>query len=76
MYKTIVSVAPDHEPQTLLLIQLTQTVVADISLPLRQATYLLEGDGPLALFVIDILALCSMLLTVGIPGTFPISENT
>ena len=42
LYKTIVSVAPDHEPQNSLLIQLTQAVVVDISLPLRQATYLLE----------------------------------
>ena len=63
LYKTIVSNAPGHDPQLLLLIQLSQDVVVDISLPLRQATYLLEGDGPLALFVIDILARCSMLLS-------------
>ena len=78
LYKTIVSFAPDHEPQTSLLIQLTQAVVVDISLPLHQATYLLEGDGPLALFVIDILARCSMLLsncwdTMDFPNT--VSEN-
>ena len=47
----------------LLLLLLSQAVVVDTSLPLRQATYLIEGDGPIALFLIDILASCQLSLS-------------
>ena len=63
IYSTLVTDADGFNRQFLLLTLLSQAVVVDISLPLRQATYLIEGDGPIALFLIDILARCQLSLS-------------
>ena len=63
IYNTLVTNAEGFNCQVLLLTLLSQAVVVDISLPLRQATYLIEGDGPIALFLIDMLARCQLSLS-------------
>jgi len=65
LYKTLVPEAPGFDAHVFRLIHIQLAVVVDISKPLRECTYLLEGDGPLVFLLPEIIRRCELDLELG-----------
>ena len=63
LHTTLCQMAQGHDAGLLRLIYIQLAVVVDVSRPIREATYLLEGDGPLCFLVSEILQTCSLSLS-------------
>lgn len=55
LYSTLVPAAHGFDERLLCIIEMQLAVVVDVSLKIRQCTYLVEGDGPLAFVLYPIL---------------------
>ena len=64
LFSTFCSAGPGHNERTMRLIHIQMAVVVDVSKPIREATYLLEGDGPLAFLLPEILRNCELALDI------------
>ena len=55
LQKILVKEDPDHDVLKLAMIKVEMAVVIYVTKPLREATYNIEGDGPMALITADII---------------------
>lgn len=60
LYKTLVPEAPGYNANIFRLIYIQIAVVVDISKPIRECTYLLEGDGPLVFLLPEFIRRCEL----------------
>lgn len=64
LHKILVKEDPNHDVVKLAIIKVEMAVVIDVTKSLHEATYTLEGDGPLALFTTDIINRTALLLNL------------
>lgn len=63
LHRTLCVTAQGYDAGLFRLIYIQLAVVVDVSKPIREATYLLEGDGCLCFLVSEILTTCSLSLS-------------
>ena len=55
LYETFVPGAPGHDSNFLITAFIQAALVVDLTKKVREATYIIEGDGPIAVIIIEIL---------------------